>query len=97
MKKLFWALLTIIAVVVAIAVTAFNPEPMTIDVGFSVLEIPTSLALLGSMLFGAIFGWIAGILPALGKGRQLKKTQKKLVSSEKELETLRQSPAEEKL
>jgi len=70
MKKLLWAILIIVAVVVAVGVTMLNPDPMIVDLG--------------------------GVLPALGKGRRLKKAQKKLLSSEKELESLRQSSAPEK-
>lgn len=96
MKKFFWTLLILIAMVVAIAMTTLNPNSMLINFGFFETEIPISLALLGSMLFGALLGWVAGILPALGKGRQLKKTQKKLTSVEKEVENLRQPTTLEK-
>jgi len=96
MKKILWALLIIIAVVASVTITALNPDSMTINLGFIEKNIPIAFALLGSMLFGTILGWVAGILPALGKGRQLKKTQKKLVSSEKEIENLRQSSTPEK-
>jgi len=91
MKKVFWALLIVVSVVAAIAVTMLNPDPMPIDFFFFKAEIPTSLAILGSVFVGTVLGWMVGVVPAFGKGRQLKKAQKKLSSTEKELEDLRQA------
>jgi len=95
MKKIFWAVLIVICVVFAVALTMLNPDPMMINLHFFKPVIPTSLALLGSALVGTFLGWIVAVVPAMGKSRQLKKAQKKLVKTEKEIESLRNVPAAE--
>ena len=80
---------------VAVVFAAINPEPMTLDLAFTTVEIQTSLALIAFLAVGWVFGMLcAGIalLRLLGERRQLRKS---LRLAESEVKSLRSMPMQD--
>jgi len=92
MKSILYILLIIILAIFAVTFTMYNQGDVALDFIFFEGEFKIALVILASVLFGLFLGWIAGVIPALGKGRQLRKVQKKLQNTEKEVENLRKAP-----
>lgn len=92
MKAALYIILVIILAVIAVTFTMKNPGDVFLDLVFFNGEFKIALVMLASVLFGLFLGWIAGVIPSLGKGRQLRKVEKKLKNSEKEVENLRKAP-----
>lgn len=92
MKSILYIILVIILAILAVGFTMNNQGDIALDLIFFKGEYKIALVILASVLFGLFLGWIAGVIPALGKGRQLRKVQKKLQSTEKEVENLRKAP-----
>jgi uncharacterized membrane protein YciS (DUF1049 family) len=80
---------------VAVVFAAINPEPMTLDLAFTTVEIQTSLALIAFLAVGWVFGMLcAGIalLRLLAERRQLRKS---LRLAESEVKSLRSMPMQD--
>ncbi len=92
MKSILYILLIIVLAIFAVTFTMYNQGDVALDFIFFEGEFKIALVILASVLFGLFLGWIAGVIPSLGKGRQLRKVQKKLQNTEKEVENLRKAP-----
>jgi len=85
----------LIVFVVAVVFAAINPEPMTLDLAFTKVEMQTSLALIAFLAAGWVFGLLCAgfvLLKLLAERRQLSKS---LRLAESEVKSLRSMPLQD--
>ena len=73
-KRIFTAVLFILALAVAVLFTAMNPGEIELELGFSVLQVPLGLA----FILAVALGWLLGILSALPRMARLANDRRRL-------------------
>lgn len=86
-KRIFTAVLFIVALAVAVLFTAMNPGEIELDLGFSVLHVPLGLA----FILAIALGWLLGILSAVPRLARLTNQRRRLRGE------LRKTPGSTKL
>jgi uncharacterized integral membrane protein len=73
-KRIFTAVLFILALAVAVLFTAMNPGEIELELGFSALRVPLGLA----FILAIALGWLLGILSALPRMARLANDRRRL-------------------
>ena len=95
MKTLFYFLVSVIAVIAAVAFTVLNPGDVDLDLYVVQFRLPLSAAIMLSMFFGVLLGFLVGLVATLSKAGEVRKLTKKLKDAQTELTNLRKLPIEE--
>jgi uncharacterized integral membrane protein len=73
-KRIFTAVLFIVALAVAVLFTAMNPGEIELDLGYSVMHVPLGLA----FILAIALGWLLGILSAVPRLARLANERRRL-------------------
>jgi uncharacterized integral membrane protein len=73
-KRIFTAVLFIVALGVAVLFTAMNPGEIELDLGYTVLNVPLGLA----FILAIALGWLLGILSAVPRLARLANERRRL-------------------
>lgn len=95
LRYVVFFIIVLIVFMAAVVFAAINPEPMTLDLAFTQIEMQTSLALISFLAAGWAFGMLCAgflLLKLLGERRQLKKS---VQLAEAEVRSLRSMPMQD--
>ena len=95
LRYVIFFMLVMVVFLIAVVFAAINPAPMMLDLAFTKLEMQTSLALIGFLGTGWLFGLICAgfiLLKFLNERRQLRKA---LQLAEAEVKSLRSMPMQD--
>ena len=73
-KRIFTAVLFILALAVAVLFTAMNPGDIELELGYTVLRVPLGLA----FILAIALGWLLGILSAVPRLARLANERRRL-------------------
>lgn len=91
---LLWILLLAL-VAIAVTFAALNPGRIVLDYAFGAVEVQQSIALIGAMALGWIFGLLSVGLGALRLMRQRRSLRRSLKLAEQEVQALRSLPVQD--
>jgi len=80
---------------VAVVFAAINPEPMSLDLAFTTVEMQTSLALISFLGVGWLFGLFSASLMLVTLLSQRRQLRKSLRLAESEIKSLRSMPMQD--
>lgn len=73
-KRIFTAVLFILALVIAVLFTAMNPGEIELELGFTLLRVPLGLA----FMLAIALGWLLGILSVMPRMLRLVNERRRL-------------------
>ncbi len=73
-KRIFTAVLFILALVIAVLFTAMNPGEIELELGFTLLRVPLGLA----FMLAIALGWLLGILSVMPRMLRLLNERRRL-------------------
>jgi len=73
-KRIFTAVLFILALVIAVLFTAMNPGEIELELGFTLLRVPLGLA----FMLAVALGWLLGILSVMPRMLRLVNERRRL-------------------
>ena len=92
MTKLFYAIAITLIALFGVIFAILNAEPVTFNYYFGSREVPLSLAIILSMLFGAFLGLLASLSMILKAKRDVAKLKRASEMADKEIANLRAIP-----
>jgi len=92
MSKIFYTVLVLLIVLIGVIFAVMNAESVQLNYYFGSQQMPLSLAIVLSMLAGAILGVLASIKLILHSRREVAKLRKASEMAEKEIANLRAIP-----
>jgi putative membrane protein len=92
MSKLIYTILVLLVILLGIVFAILNADSVQLNYYFGSKQLPLSLAIVLSMLVGAILGVLASIGLILRSRRELAKLRKASEMAEKEIANLRAIP-----
>ncbi len=85
-----------VLLVVVLFFAILNADFVTLDYHFGAVDVPLSLALVATMIVGALLGILASVGMLLRMRREVSKLRKTVKLTEKEVTNLRAIPIKEK-
>lgn len=92
MSKLIYTVLVLIIILIGVIFAMLNAQSVQLNYYFGVQQLPLSLAIVLSMLIGAILGVLASIKLILHSRREVARLRKSAQIAEKEIANLRAIP-----
>jgi putative membrane protein len=92
MSKLIYTVLALVVILFGIIFAVLNAENVQLNYYFGSQQLPLSLAIVLSMMVGAIFGVLASINLILRSRREIARLRKASEIAEKEIANLRAIP-----
>jgi len=92
MSKIIYTVLVLLIVLIGVIFAVMNAESVQLNYYFGSQQMPLSLAIVLSMLVGAILGVLASIKLILRSRREVAKLRKASEMAEKEIANLRAIP-----
>ncbi|MBE9516093.1 MAG: LapA family protein [Proteobacteria bacterium] len=97
-KKFFYAVIILLAVLLGLTFTLHNAEPVTLQYYFGIeLQGALSLVILISFALGVGAGYMANLKTLLGLQRKLVKTRRDVQQAEQEVANIRALPIKDAL
>lgn len=92
MSKLIYTVLVLIIILFGVIFAMLNAQSVNLNYYFGIQQLPLSLAIVLSMLIGAILGVLASIKLVLHSRREVSRMRKASQMAEKEIANLRAIP-----
>lgn len=92
MSKLMYTILVLVVILLGIIFAVLNAENVQLNYYFGSQELPLSLAMVMSMIVGAVLGVLASINLILRSRREISRLRKVSAMAEKEVANLRAIP-----
>ena len=81
-KRIFWLVTVVVAIVLAVAISGLNTNPVTLDLYFWKFEVTLGVAvllsLLAGVLLGLLFATVSYVLPLKARHRRLQRQYRRL-------------------
>ncbi len=94
-KALLYLLIFIFTAFCAAAFTVLNPGEIEVNLFFARYHLPFPVVIILSMFFGVLLGFLAGMIQAFSKAREVRRIKRQLRDAQTELSNLRKLPIEE--
>ncbi len=94
MRRLFAIIAMLLIILIGLAFSVLNADPVAVDIFFAEVEIALSVALVTALIVGAALGALTSLGAVWRRRREVSRLRRQLGYAERQLQSMRPDPLE---
>ncbi|MFP4649071.1 MAG: LapA family protein [Halorhodospira sp.] len=95
MRRFFAIIAVLLIILIGLAFSVLNSDPVSVDIFFAELDVALSVALVITLILGAALGVLTSLNAVWRRRREVSRLRRQLTYAERQLQAMRRVPLED--